>query len=666
MPPSSSEPPRPSVPPRPSLPPAPPLPSYAPGAHPAAYAPPSPAALFVRRTFGAGWAGAARAALWPAALLLVLALVLSLPSYGKYDRGQFTHWSDRFQAALALLVQGLGGSLDVETRSSGGLLSLLVRGHGSLSVWPLTVTVLWAGAVALGARPLRRAQGGGAEAAVRIALLSGAAVLVLGLCGRPEVPLLSVDSGPVTAALFACAAAGAVSGAVLCRERLRARLGPGALRVARAWGTALRALGLSVALCAVVVFAVLAVHERQAGGGTGLLASLLILVNLGLMGLGLVWGAGVEGSVTTRGREEGGAFGLSELGHAAGSAGGWAQAGALAVGAVCALLLAVLAARRSADRREQALAGAFFLAALWLLSFAAGASLHMSAGTRFALGAHTTVDARVATNAGELLLFGTLWTAGAVLLAGVLSGALGRAVRPARVPVPGRRAALFAAAGLAAFVVGGAATAGLMLHRHESAAQARGVESARHDDKPVVIGPSDEPDSPSDGPAPMPPPTPAAPQAGAPAGYVMQHDPLGFALAVPDRWIRTESGVHQIDYSAPTGGSYLRVGLLLKSPQSAYDHFTDLEKTLQQRTGSYRRVALTANTFQGHPGARWEFTWTDKATGRTMHAVDQAYVNEAGTEYAVYFQGRDDYWTGSPQVFETALSTWSTMPVDFG
>lgn len=658
-PPSSSEPPRPSVPPRPSLPPAPPVPSYAPGAHPTASAPPSAAALFVRRTFGAGWAGSARAALWPAALLPVLALVLSVPSYGKYDRGQFTHWSDRFQAALALLVQGLGGSLDVETRSSGGLLSLLVRGHGSLTVRPLTVTVLWAAAVVLGARRLRRAQGGGAEAAVRVALLSGAAVLALGLYGQPEVPLLSVDSGPVTAALFACAAAGAVSGTVLCREHLRARLGPGALRLVRAWGTALRALGLSVALCAVVVFAVLAVHERQAGGGTGLLASLLVLVNLGLMGLGLVWGAGVEGSVTTRGREEGGVFGLSELGHAAGSAGGWAQAGALAVGAVCALLLAVLAARRSADRREQALAGAFFLAALWLLSFAAGASLQMSAGTRFALGAHATLDARVATNAGELLLFGTLWTAGAVLLAGVLSGVLGRAVRPARVPVPGRRAALFAAAGLAAFVVGGAATAGLMLHRHESAARARGAETARHDDKRVVIGPPDEP-------APTVSPAPAAPQAGAPAGYVMQHDPLGFGLAVPDRWIRTESGSHQIDYAAPTGGSYLRVGLLLKSPQSAYDHFTDLEKALQQRTGSYRRIALAANTFQGHPGARWEFTWTDKATGRTMHAVDQAYVNEAGTEYAVYFQGRDDYWTGSPQVFETALSTWSTMPVDFG
>ncbi|MCC2279756.1 hypothetical protein LKL35_30655 [Streptomyces sp. ET3-23] len=660
-PPSSSEPPRPSVPP---LPPPPPLPPYAPGAHPAASAPPSPAALFVRRTFGAGWAGSAGAALGPAALLLVLALALSVPSYGKYDRGQFGHWSDRFQAALALLVQGLGGSLDVETRSSGGLLSLLVRGHGSLSVWPLTVTVLWAGAVALGARRLRRAQGGGPEAAVRIALLSGAAVLALGLYGRPEVPLLSVDSGPVTAALFACAAAGAVSGTVLCRERLRARLGPGALRLARAWGTALRALGLSVALCAVVVFAVLATHERQAGGGTGLLASLLVLVNLGLMGLGLAWGAAVEGSVTTRGREEGGAFGLSELGHAAGSAGGWAQAGALSVGAVSALLLAVLAARRSADRREQALAGVFFLAALWLLSFAAGASLHMSAGTRFALGAHTSVDARVATNAGELLLFGTLWTAGAVLLAGVLSGTLGRAVRPARMPVPGRRTALFAAAGLAAFVVGGAAAAGLVLHRHENAA--RGAETARHDDKRVVIGPSDDTASPSDEPAPTTPPVTAAPQAGAPAGYVMQHDPLGFSLAVPDRWIRTESGDHQIDYSAPTGGSYLRVGLLLKSRQSAYDHFADLEKALQQRTGSYRRVALTANSFQGHPGARWEFTWTDRATGRTMHAVDQAYVNEAGTEYAVYFQGRDDYWTGSPQVFETALGTWSTMPVDFG
>ncbi|MEV4442212.1 hypothetical protein AB0K09_25050, partial [Streptomyces sp. NPDC049577] len=418
-------------------PPPPAPPSYAPGAG-AALSPavPSPAALFLRRAFTGDWAGAAKAVLWPAVPLFVLALVVSLASDGDYDDIHFASWSERFQAALGLLLQGLGAGLEVETRRNGGLLTSFVQGSGSISVWPLTITVLWAFAVAVGARRLRRSQGtgGGAEAALRIALLAGAVVLALGLYGQPDADLVSIDTTPVLAALFTFALSGAVSAAVLCRDALAVRLGAGALMAVRAWGTALRALGLSVGLCGLIVFVVIASHQHEAGGGGAVAASLLFLANLGLMGLGLSWGAGVEGSASDGGRPEGGTFGLSELGDAAGSSGGWAQAGALAVGALCAVVLAVLAARRSADRREQALAGAFFLGALLLLSCVSGAEMNMSAGSAFASRSHE-MHASVGTNGGELLLFGLVWTAGAVLLATLLGRTSLASPRPAS-PVP--------------------------------------------------------------------------------------------------------------------------------------------------------------------------------------------------------------------------------------
>ncbi|MCC3779577.1 hypothetical protein K6I33_005386, partial [Streptomyces sp. UNOB3_S3] len=230
---------------------------------------------------------------------------------------------------------------------------------------------------------------------------------------------------------------------------------------------------------------------------------------------------------------------------------------------------------------------------------------------------------------------------------------------------------VWAAIGLAAFLVGGAATAGVMLVGR--------TDGGRHDsdnrDGHVVVTPSAGPAGPSasGGPTePSPQPaastgSPAEPGAAAsvPPGYTMQSDSLGFRLAVPDGWKRGDKGNFQIDYEPGTGGSYLRVGLLLKSPQTAYDHFLELEKTLKEKNSTYQRVALDANTFQGRPGARWEFTWVQRDTGRTMHAVDQAYMNEAGTEYAVYFQARDEYWAGSRKVFDTAVATWSVIPVDF-
>ncbi|MHA7959504.1 hypothetical protein ACX9I7_17285 [Streptomyces sp. L500] len=733
------------------------------------HAPPSRGALFLRRTVAGDWVGAAKAALWPSALLLVLAVAISLPSSDEFDRARLGDWSDRFQVVLALLVQGLGGTLDVELRGGDSLLSMFLRGSGYLSVWPLTVTILWAGAVALGTARLRRAAGatdGAPEAAVRVALLCGAAVLVLALCGQPDVENLSVSTSPGLAALFSCALAGAVSGAMLCRDRLVARLGAGAQVVVRAWGTALRALALSVALCALVAFVVLAANQDEVGGWT-VVGSLPVLVNLGLMALGVSWGAGVEASSTEHSRHVGGTLGLSEIGELAG---GWAQAGAVALGVVCAVILAVLAARRSADRVEQVLSGVFFLAAVWLLSFVSGGDMRMTSGPSSFSGRLRGMEASVGTNAGELLLFGLLWTAGAVLLAGVLGrqgtsgteGASGTngtgagvvppvpgrppvaaqppvpaqpptappvpavpvvppvpavapvappvvppvpseaptavvppphtafapAVTPAPAPVPVpaplppragsvRGPIVWAAIGLAAFLVGGAATAGVMLvGRTDGGRQ----DSARHDGDDrggrVVVTPSAGPAEPSASSGPSGPtgsPTAPAPDPASnpgatpsvPPGYAMRDDSLGFRLAVPDGWKRGDKGNHQIDYEPGTGGSYLRVGLLPKSPQTAYDHFLELEKTLKEKNDTYQRVALDANTFQGRPGARWEFTWVQRDTGRTMHAVDQAYVNEAATEYAVYFQARDEYWAGSRKVFDTALATWSVIPVDF-
>ncbi|MFD0383070.1 hypothetical protein ACFQ2B_13885 [Streptomyces stramineus] len=252
---------------------------------------------------------------------------------------------------------------------------------------------------------------------------------------------------------------------------------------------------------------------------------------------------------------------------------------------------------------------------------------------------------------------------------------------PHAAPDRRRRTLRWVAVGAAAFLVGGAAAGGVLLTQGKDGKKhGKEDQAVAKDDKPVVTGPSQGP-APSPSPFGSPSASPSASassepsgsaspvpsgSASAPAGYALRTDPLGFTFAVPDGWNREAKGSMQTDFTAPTGGAYLRVGMVVKSPQSAYAHFEELEKGLKDRNPTFKRVSLTKNTFQGQPGARWEFTWTERDTGRTMHAVDQAYVNEAGTEYAVYFQSRDDQWSGSRTVFDTAVSTWSVIPVDFG
>ncbi|MBO8188259.1 hypothetical protein [Streptomyces spirodelae] len=142
-----------------------------------------------------------------------------------------------------------------------------------------------------------------------------------------------------------------------------------------------------------------------------------------------------------------------------------------------------------------------------------------------------------------------------------------------------------------------------------------------------------------------------------PEGFERMDDPKGFSVGVMEGWQRRTKGT-QVDYEAPTGGDYLRIGIIENAGQSSYENFRTLENGARKRDG-YRRLELTKNTFRGRPGARWEFVYTSDDSGRTIHAIDQAYVSEDGTEYSIYVENRYDEWDPDrEQVFSTALSTW--------
>ncbi|UZJ30755.1 hypothetical protein [Streptomyces endophytica] len=246
------------------------------------------------------------------------------------------------------------------------------------------------------------------------------------------------------------------------------------------------------------------------------------------------------------------------------------------------------------------------------------------------------------------------------------------------------RAVTWVALALAAFLVGGGATAGglyFLAHRdsgsHDTGnhkeAGGRGntgdpkdADNPKSDSADKAGGPSASA-SPSPSPAPTTTgdpaggPTPGA-TAGLPDGFVQKYDPYGFSLAVKSDWTRSVKGT-QVDYTAPVGKQYLRIGVIAHAPTSSYGNFENLEKGAKKRT-NYQRVELKKNTFAHRPGARWEFTYVND-TGNTVHAVDQAYVAEDGTEYSVYYECLDVlYDPENDKVFSTALSTWSVSDVD--
>ncbi|MFJ2090062.1 hypothetical protein ACIOEW_12430 [Streptomyces sp. NPDC087901] len=407
---------------------------------------PSPLGAFFGRVFRGDWAGSVKAAAWPSGLIVALAVAVSIPTYGQGD-DVVVGWSDRLRIALAMLLQAFGGGFELRTAgparpdgsdydydygtdygsggpdfgSDFGSLAPGTQGSYTLAVVPLTVTVLWIGALILGARAARR-QGGGLEAAVRISLVATAAVLLLGLFAQPEVADVEVSSSPVLAALGALVMALLVTGGVLQRDAAAQWLAgrPGALTLVRAAGSAVRALGVVLLLCSLIGFVTYATADDV--DGEALLIALPLLPNIGLHVLGLSWGAHIEydlrGQLDVFGSGTGhDGFGLAELGD---ELGGWALTGALATGVVCALTVGLLAARRSAGRGEQATAGGLFLLMILVLAGLAGVSSGID-----------DTDGRgaveFALSVSDVLLFGLLWVGGAVFLAPYLLRLTGRA-----------------------------------------------------------------------------------------------------------------------------------------------------------------------------------------------------------------------------------------------
>lgn len=236
---------------------------------------------------------------------------------------------------------------------------------------------------------------------------------------------------------------------------------------------------------------------------------------------------------------------------------------------------------------------------------------------------------------------------------------------------------VWAATLTAAFLIGGGATAGVMLLSDDHGGAG---PSQSRDDKPVVVtsdAPTAEPATPPAPGAPASPPattataapevpdapevretTPPAPEV--PAGYRRVSDPAGFSLAVPDVWSRQGADRGQITYAGSTGMEHLLIGVVRDPPYaSSYDNFLTIERKARANQKDFRRLRLEHNTFQGRPGAIWEYTFTDRQTGETLHAIDQGYIAANGTDYSIYTKARDRDWSYARKTFDTALLTWA-------
>ncbi|MFE7269121.1 protein kinase [Streptomyces sp. NPDC057623] len=158
------------------------------------------------------------------------------------------------------------------------------------------------------------------------------------------------------------------------------------------------------------------------------------------------------------------------------------------------------------------------------------------------------------------------------------------------------------------------------------------------------------------------------PEAGVPSSWVLYKDPLGFSLYLPKGWQREVvgkeiDGLQQVDYTPDGGEHFVRIAVDT-SPDfaNAYDHQLDLEQQVGRKLVDYETVYLKKDLYRDREGSLWEYTWTALAKDTPFpgprRAIDQAYIDRDGTEYAIYMSSPEADWAATRKQFTAVLQGW--------
>jgi eukaryotic-like serine/threonine-protein kinase len=199
------------------------------------------------------------------------------------------------------------------------------------------------------------------------------------------------------------------------------------------------------------------------------------------------------------------------------------------------------------------------------------------------------------------------------------------------------------AAGLVAALVGGGAAYELNRHHSGSTADGPGTPS------PSASASAQA----SHAPTPTADGSPTLPK-----GYTLVHDQSGFSFPLPPAsggqdWTNYQrNGLLAIKYSPDGGVHQVIFGVTPGQGISPLEHAKEMQTSLGQHDKTYQLVSMQQDTFQKrYTGARWEYTFTDSATGTPHHAEEQLYKDGNGTEYDILVDYPEVDWPTGYQRF---------------
>lgn len=161
----------------------------------------------------------------------------------------------------------------------------------------------------------------------------------------------------------------------------------------------------------------------------------------------------------------------------------------------------------------------------------------------------------------------------------------------------------------------------------------------------VSEGPSSPPSGPGDSPtAPGNGATAGPGSATLPPGWMLNEDPEGFSVAVPEDWDRRtegrESGSDVVFYEQPGGARQLQIFWVEDSDPYAS---LELAEKNAEKLKDYERESLDRlDSGEGRSAARLEYTYDSEDHGGPRHVIDHRFEAEDGELYAVIAYGQTE------------------------
>ncbi|MFI6577883.1 protein kinase [Nocardiopsis sp. NPDC050513] len=146
---------------------------------------------------------------------------------------------------------------------------------------------------------------------------------------------------------------------------------------------------------------------------------------------------------------------------------------------------------------------------------------------------------------------------------------------------------------------------------------------------------------------------PAAP------GMTWTHDPEGFAVLVPDGWIRRTDGVG-VYYDSPASDAFLQIDLTPHPTDDEYAHVLEQERAsvAENRFPGYERIRVEDVTSRTsfHSAADWEFTFSFGEPGR--HFLTRNIAVVPGEHCTLAWAANEDVWTRDAEWRDQAIASF--------